>query len=77
MLSDFLAYSYSLMRESKAAGGTDYAAVTPEPSKKHAGLTFLELLPDALEQLKRDFEQDRQETADAWRARRDTRLTSC
>jgi hypothetical protein len=73
MLSDFLAYSYSLMRESKAAGGLDYASSTPEPLKRHAGLTFLELLRDALEQLKRDFEQDRQETADAWRARRDAR----
>ena len=76
MLSDFLAYSYSLMRESKAAGGLDYAASTPAPPKKHAGLTFLELLPDALEQLKRDFEQDRQETADVWRARRGARLAA-
>jgi len=76
MLADFLAYTYSLMRASKAAGVIDYADVTPEPSKGDAGLSFLELLPDALEGLKRDFEQDRQEMIAAWRSRRDQRSAS-
>lgn len=73
MLADFLAYTYSLMRDSKAAGDIDYAEVAPEPPKNQAGLSFLELLPDALEGLKRDFEEDRQAMANAWRARRDAR----
>jgi hypothetical protein len=38
------------------SGGLDYAQEAPEPSKRQAGLTFLELLPDALRQLKVDFE---------------------
>jgi hypothetical protein len=73
MLADFLAGSYSLMRRSQQAGGVDYAAVTPEPRKREAGLTFLEFLPDSLQQLKADWEADRQEQAEAWRARRPTK----
>jgi hypothetical protein len=70
MLADFLAGSYSMMRASAQAGGLDYAEEAPAPPKRQAGLTFLELLPDALTQLKADFEADRQAVADAWRARR-------
>jgi hypothetical protein len=71
MVCDFQAYTYSRMRASKARGGLDYAAEAPmAPRKGEAGLTFLELLPDALEGLKVKFERDRQEAADAWRARR-------
>ena len=71
MVADFLASTYSMMRASQARGEIDYAAVTPDPLKRQAGLTFLELLPDALRQLKADFEADRQETAAVWRARRE------
>ena len=71
MVSDFLASSYSMMRASQQAGGLDYAQEAPEPPKGQAGLTFLELLPDALQRLKEDFEADRQEAAAAWRARRE------
>jgi hypothetical protein len=71
MACDFQAYTYSRMRASKAAGGLDYAAEAPmRPRKREAGLTFLELLPDALAGLKVKFERDRQEAANAWRARR-------
>ena len=70
MAADFLASTYSMMRASKAAGGLDYANEAPEAPKGQAGLTFLELLPDALSRLKLDFEADRQEAAAAWRARR-------
>jgi hypothetical protein len=71
MICDFQAYTYSRMRASRAAGGIDYAAEAPmTPRKREAGLTFLELLPDALAGLKVKFERDRQEAADAWRARR-------
>ena len=73
MLADFLAYTYSDMRASAAAGGLDYKAEAPEPSEGQAGLTFLELLPDALEGLKRDFEQDRQDLARAWATRQTAR----
>jgi hypothetical protein len=67
MVSDFLAYSYLQMRSSKV----DYASQAPMyVPKKQAGLTFLELLPDSLRRLKEKFEKDRQEAADAWRARR-------
>jgi hypothetical protein len=66
MVSDFLAYTFLQMRASKF----DYAAQAPmHVPKRQAGLTFLELLPDALLQLKEKFEQDRREAADAWRAR--------
>jgi hypothetical protein len=59
-----------MMRESRKRGDIDYAAETSEPPKSQAGLTFLEFLPDSLRTLKEDFEADRQETAAAWRARR-------
>lgn len=70
MVSDFLAGSYSLMRRSREAGGLDYAAEAPAPHKREAGLTFLEFLPGSLQQLKADWEADREEQAEAWRARR-------
>ena len=73
MAADFLASTYSMMRSSKAAGDLDYVEEAPEPPKNQAGLTFLELIPDALQQLKADFETDRQEAAAAWRARRQTK----
>jgi hypothetical protein len=70
MVADFLASSYSMIRASVQSGGLDYAQEAPEPPRGQAGLTFLELLPGALRQLKADFETDRQEAAAAWRARR-------
>ena len=70
MVADFLASSYSMIRASRARGEIDYAAEAPEPPKGQAGLTFLEFLPDSLRAVKEHFEADRQETADAWRARR-------
>jgi hypothetical protein len=39
-----------MMRASKHEGGLDYVEEAPEPPKRQAGLTFLELLPDALQQ---------------------------
>jgi hypothetical protein len=72
MVSDFLAYSYLRMRSSKV----DYALHAPmNVPKRQAGLTFLELLPDSLRLLKEKFEKDRQEAADAWRARRNVKST--
>ena len=70
MVSDFLAYSYSLMRASKRDGRGDYAEVAPFPRKREAGLSFLELGPDSLPRLKQNFEKERQEAAEAWRARK-------
>jgi hypothetical protein len=70
MVADFLASSYSMIRASAQSGGIDYAQEAPEPPKGQAGLTFLELLPDALRRVKADFEADRQEAGAAWRARR-------
>jgi hypothetical protein len=72
MLADFMAYTYSRMRESKASGGLNYDAEAPmDPRKREAGLTHLELLPEALRGLKEAFERERREAVDAWRARRD------
>jgi hypothetical protein len=74
MLADFMAYTYSRMRASKVSGGLDYDAEAPmAPRKREAGLTHLELLPEALRGLKETFERERREAADAWRARRDAR----
>jgi hypothetical protein len=70
MVADFLASTYSMMRASRVRGQIDYAELAPDPPKGQAGLTFLELLPDALHRLKEDFEADRQEAIAAWRARR-------
>ena len=70
MVADFLASTYSMMRASQARGQIDYAALAPDPPKGQAGLTFLELLPDALRRLKEDFEADRQKAVAAWHARR-------
>jgi hypothetical protein len=65
MVSDFLAYTYLQMRSSNF----DYAAQAPmHVPTGQAGLTHLELLPDALRGLKEKFERDRQEAAEAWRA---------
>ena len=72
MLADFMAYTYSRMRASKASGGLNYDAEAPmAPRKREAGLTHLELLPEALRGLKEAFERERREAVDAWRARRD------
>jgi hypothetical protein len=71
MLADFMAYTYSRMRASKASGGLDYDLEAPmAPRKREAGLTHLELLPEALRGLKETFERERREAANAWRARR-------
>jgi hypothetical protein len=72
MLADFMAYTYSRMRASKASGGLNYDEEAPMPRKREAGLTHLELLPDALRGLKEAFERERREAVDAWRARRET-----
>jgi hypothetical protein len=72
IVADFLASSYSMMRAAARSGGLDYRQKAPEPRRGQAGLTFLELLPDALRQLKADFEADRREVAAAWWARRRT-----
>jgi hypothetical protein len=48
----------------------DYAAEASMALRnEEAGLTFLELLPDALRGLKEKFERDRQKATEAWRAR--------
>lgn len=74
MLADFMAYTYARMRASKASGGLDYDAEAPmAPRKREAGLTHLELLPEALRGLKETFERERREAADAWRTRREAR----
>jgi hypothetical protein len=74
MLADFMAYTYSRMRASKVSGGLDYDEEAPMvPRKREAGLTHLELLPEALRGLKETFERERGEAAEAWRARRDAR----
>ncbi|HUK59811.1 MAG TPA: hypothetical protein VLV50_11315, partial [Stellaceae bacterium] len=74
MLADFLAGTYSMMRA--ARGGVSvqtYQDIAPMPAKREAGLTFLELLPDALTKLKTDFERLRQHEVEEWRARKEAR----
>jgi hypothetical protein len=73
MISDFLAGAYSMKRTLAAAGTLNYADIAPPPPPGEAGLTFLELQPDALRHLKENFETDRQQQIALWRARRDTR----
>jgi hypothetical protein len=60
----------SIMSASAQSGELDHAQEAPEPPEGQAELTFQELLPDALRQLKADFEADRQEAATAWRTHR-------
>jgi hypothetical protein len=58
------------MRRAQAAGAPAYAYVATPPGEGEAGLLFLELLPDALTNLKIGFENLRQMDIDEWRARR-------
>ncbi len=73
MMGDFLAAFYSMLRAQHPQGMQIYAKHAPEPSKGEAGLTFLELLPDALHNLKAGFEKMRQMEIDAWRAAKTAR----
>jgi hypothetical protein len=77
MLSDYLAASYSIMRETAAERGMHPSELpeTDPPVRGKAGLTFLELQPDALRHLKENFEADRQQQIAACRAARSARLS--
>jgi hypothetical protein len=70
MVGDFLASTYSMMRTAQSAGVLNYADIAPAPPRNEAGLTFLELRPDALKNLKLDFEKYRQRGIEEWRAKR-------
>jgi hypothetical protein len=59
MAADFLAHTYALMRRPGGMGVSGYADVTPEPKRNEAGLTFLELKPNALSDLKLQMQKDR------------------
>jgi hypothetical protein len=61
MAADFLAHAYAKMRRPGGIGLEGYANATSEPSKSEAGLSFLELMPNALAQLKLQMQQDRLE----------------
>jgi hypothetical protein len=79
MVSDFLAASYSMMKDDQSKTNlslTDYMALAPAPPKNEASLTFLDLKPDALRKLKTDFERFRQMEIEEWRAQRDARKAS-
>ena len=54
-----LAHSYALMRRPGGIGIEGYAKAAPEPSKGNAGLTFLEIEPDSLSELKREMQRER------------------
>lgn len=63
MVSDLLASTYSMMRAAAVERGVqprELPEVDPVPDGK-AGLTYIELQPDALRHLKENFEADRQE----------------
>jgi hypothetical protein len=71
MVADFLAHMIFLVEERRKVGLPGYADMTAEqPRKGHAGLSMIELLPDAFRDIKREFEEGRKLRADAWRARR-------
>src|SRR5262249_4314512 len=46
------------------------------PRKREAGLSHLELRPEALRGLKETFERERREAAEAWRAQRGARVAA-
>ena len=77
MVADFLAAFYSMLRAQYPGQSPDaYADRAPEPGSGEAQLTFLELLPDALRNLKLNFERLRQMEIDNWRAKRAARLAA-
>lgn len=76
MVADFLAHTYSMMQATKKAGVLDYAAITPEPPRYQAGLTFLELLPNALKTLKEDYQRLKEQGVENWRERRKAKKLS-
>jgi hypothetical protein len=58
MVADFLAHSFAMMKRPGGMGIQGYAEVTPEPNKGEAGLTFLELGPNSLPELKLQMQRD-------------------
>ncbi len=77
MIADFLAHTIFMVEERIKVGLPSYAGMTAEqPRKGHAGLSMIELLPDALRDIKQEFEEGRRLLADAWRAARDARRAS-
>jgi hypothetical protein len=70
MVADFLAHSYAVKRRNDAASFAYYANAAPPPTKRDAGLSYLDFRPGALQKLKDDFEQDRINRAAQWLAAR-------
>jgi hypothetical protein len=64
------------MRETAADQERHFSELGDPPVKGKAGLTFIELQPDALRHLKENFEADRQHQAALWRAARATILNT-
>ena len=72
MLGDFLAASYSMMRTSEPSLSlAETINQMPAANPKEGLLTFLELRPEALKNLKINFEKFRQLEIEEWRRRRD------
>jgi hypothetical protein len=70
MVADLLAATYSVYRAATAEGTLDPAAVAKRPERKGSHLSFLELGPDALRDLKLGFEKMRELKKEAWQARK-------
>ncbi|HXZ03000.1 MAG TPA: DUF3800 domain-containing protein [Stellaceae bacterium] len=77
MVADFLAHTIFLADKLVDGGAESYAQFTDEtPRKRHAGLTMIGLMPDALTDLKRQFEEGRRRRVEQWRAERAARQAS-
>ncbi|MBN8990212.1 MAG: hypothetical protein J0H42_18355 [Rhizobiales bacterium] len=75
MIADFLASAHSKGRAAIARGEADPQVAAPLPAKISGRLAFLELMPDALVNLKLGFEKVRDLEIAEWRARRPPRST--
>jgi hypothetical protein len=72
IVADLLAAAYSMYRAQVAAGTLDPAPFMP-PRKQRGQLAWLELKPDALQNLKIGFEKMRQLKIEHWREQRDAK----
>lgn len=75
MIADMLTNAHSLMRSKLRRGipASSFPRATPETK---GALQFIELAPQALRDLKREFEELRKLEIDAWRAARASRKTA-
>lgn len=68
MLSDLVAATYSMVRHYQGNDTREGRSIVKRSSAKNGVITFLELAPNALLELKERYEADRQAKIASWRS---------